>query len=170
MKIDRKTVNRQLTWISLLAITSIACGLKVLEPAEAKHTPEAALIDAEWENCLRTHFEKRLFNFIDATDDQQKNLDALFKNRMEETRPVREKLKVGLVELAKLFASADATDEQIQEKAKQLKELNEELAGGRITTALKIRNILDPDQRKLVSDRLISRLCGNERQHFLKGL
>jgi|SRR6516164_11755689 len=170
MKLEMKTLNRQLAWISLLAITSLACGFKVLAPAEAKHAAGAALIDAEWENCLRTHFEKRLFNFIDATDDQEKNLDALFKQRMEETRPVREKLREGLVDLAKMFASQDASDEQIQEKAKELRALNQELAGGRITIALKVRNILNPDQRKLISDRLIGRLSGNERDHFLKGL
>src|SRR5262249_23045053 len=129
-----------------------------------------AMIDAEWENCLRTHFEKRLFNYIDASDEQEKKLDALFKERQEETRPTREKLREGGVELAKMFAGEEATDDQIETRVKELRTMREKLADERLETALKVRHILNPEQRDLIAKRIINRLSGNEKHHFLKGL
>lgn len=168
MKLGINGANKQLPWLSALAIASIVIGLRTLEPADAKNAAGSALIDAEWENCLRTHFEKRLFNYIDASDEQEKKLDALFKQRQEETRPTREKLREGAVELTKMFAGNDATDEQIQTRVIELRTMREKLADERLETALKIRHILTPEQRDLIANRIICRLSSNQKQHFLK--
>jgi Spy/CpxP family protein refolding chaperone len=165
MKLEKKTAQ---TLVFGLAVTMIAIGFKGFDPVEAKNSAGAALIDSEWENCLRTHFEKRLFNYIDASKDQEKSLDALFKQHMDQTRPTREKLRAGAIELAELFASPSASSEQIEEKAKELRTLHESLADGRLANALKLRDMLSTEQRKLISERVISRLEGNQNHRGLK--
>jgi Spy/CpxP family protein refolding chaperone len=170
MKLEIKTVNKQLIWLSALSIASMAIGVKALEPAYAKNPAGTSLIDAEWENSLRTHFEKRLFHYIDASDEQEKKLDALFKGRLEETRPTREKLREGAVELTKMYADEEATDDQIEAKVKELRAMREQLAEGRLKTALQVRHILTAEQRNLIGNRIINRLSENEKHPFMKGL
>jgi Spy/CpxP family protein refolding chaperone len=169
MKLEMNSQTKRTALIGIALIVGLGYGGRVLFPADAKEFGTAGLIDADWENCLRKHVEKRFFHLIEAREDQQKTLDALFKSRMEVSRPTRETLREGAVELAQLFASSDATDEQIEQKSKQLRALHEKLSDERIETALKVRGILDADQKKVLSDRITALLTGNEPPRLRRG-
>lgn len=165
MKIETRTWSKLSSTMAVLTAVTLSVGWKTPDPAEARGPANGALIDVEWENAVSSHIEKRFFNLIDATDEQEKTLDALFKERLEQTRPTREKIKQGATELAQMFASPEATEQQIEDKAKEIRALRDKLADERIATVLKVRKILDPNQRKVLSDRMVNRLTSNRRHH-----
>jgi len=127
----------------------------------------APFIDKEFELALRKHFQKKFFNFIDATDSQREQITSLLDERMESCRPQREKLKSEAIELSQLMAG-DASDEQIKNKLHQVQDARDKLMDERMTTALKVRTLLKPDQRKAVSDKIVSWLSGNGRARMLR--
>jgi Spy/CpxP family protein refolding chaperone len=167
MKIDSKSKSK-LVFASVLA-TGVFGVLQFAGSVDAKESA-AALIDADWENCLRSHIEKRFFNLISASEDQRKALDALFEKRMDETRPDREKLRGGAVEFVKLFENSQASDKDIESKAQELRTMREKIADERLKTALKVREILTPEQRQIVGERIVEKITANRKSQFLRGM
>ena len=110
--------------------------------------------------------EKRLFTLISASDEQKKTLDTLFHQRMEESRPDREKLRNGVIELARLFESRQASNRDIEDKAQELRTLHDKIADERLKTALKVRDILTPEQREILSERVVERIAGNGKYFY----
>ncbi|MBI2810238.1 MAG: Spy/CpxP family protein refolding chaperone [Candidatus Melainabacteria bacterium] len=127
----------------------------------------APFIDKEFEVALRKHFQKRFFNFIDATDTQREQITSLLDERMEACRPQREKLKNEAIQLSEMMAG-DASDEQVRNKLHELREVRDKLMDERMTTALKVRTMLKPEQRKAVSDKIVSLISGNGRARMLR--
>ncbi|HEY9730447.1 MAG TPA: periplasmic heavy metal sensor [Drouetiella sp.] len=127
----------------------------------------APFIDKEFEVALRKHFQKKFFNLIDASDTQRDQISAILDDRMEVCRPEREKLRSEAIELSQLMAS-NASDEQVRSKVKELREVHEKLMDDRLTTALKVRTILKPEQRKAVSDKIVALLSGDGRGRMLR--
>ncbi len=127
----------------------------------------APFIDKEFEGALRKHFQKRFFNFIDATDTQREQITSLLDERMEACRPQREKLKNEAIQLSEMMAG-DASDEQVRNKLHELREVRDKLMNERMTTALKVRTMLKPEQRKAVSEKIVSLLSGNGRAQMLR--
>ena len=128
---------------------------------------KAPFVDKEFEQALRKHFQKRFFNFIDASDSQREQITALLEERMETCRPQREKLKSEAIQLPEMMAG-DASDEQVRNKLHELRDVRDKLMDERMTTALKVRTLLKPEQRKAVSDKIVALLSGNGRARMLR--
>ncbi len=145
-------------------------GTQMIQPVLAGNTNTAPIIDADFENALRKHFQKRFFNLIDATSEQQANISKLLQERQEQTRPQREQMRQGLVELSQLMASDAATDDQIRDKVAKLKEMRSHIQDERLETVLKVRAQLTPEQRKTISDKISGIITGNIRPRRVIGL
>ncbi len=119
------------------------------------------LIDSEFENAVRVIITKRFCNRIDATDEQRAKLTALFKDTMQETRPLREQFRRKLLDVSSLMASSSATDDQIKTEIQSARALRQQLMDKRIDTALAVRKILTPEQREKIHNRISEIISGN---------
>ncbi len=149
---------------SMLAFTVMATYPVWADDSAGARAP---FVDKEFEAALRKHFQKRFFNYIDATDTQREQITALLDERMEACRPQREKLKSEAIQLSEMMAG-DASDEQVRNKLHELREVRDKLMDERMTTALKVRTMLKPEQRKAVSDKMVALLSGNGRTRMLR--
>lgn len=120
-----------------------------------------SLIDKDFETALRKFATKRFFNRIDATDEQRTKISTLMDKTMEDTRPDREQVRQGLLNLSDLMASKDATDDQIKAKVGEVKALRQKIQDRRLTTVLEVRKILTQDQRQKIHDRVQDLISGN---------
>lgn len=146
-------------------------GTQMIQPVLAGNANTSApIIDADFENAVRKHFQKRFFNLIDATAEQQAQISKLLAERQEQTRPQREQMRQGVVELSQLMASDSATDDQIREKVAKLKEMRSHIQDERLETVLKVRAQLTPEQRKTISDKVVGIITGNIKPRRLVGL
>lgn len=152
--------------VAALAVGCLA-GANWDQPVWAGNSAQK-LIDAEFEDALRKHFQKRFFNLIEATDEQREKLSNLLAQRMSETRPMREELRQGAVELSQMMARNDASDDQIIQKAHQLRDLRDKIMDERLSTVLKVRANLTQQQRQTVSDKVIGFITGNSLRGRLK--
>ena len=118
------------------------------------------LIDKDFEVALRKFVSKRFYNRIDATDEQRKQIDAIWTNTMETTRPEREELRQGMLGLSNLMASDEATDEQITQKAHELRALHEKVQDQRLDSLLKARKLLTKEQRSQINERITQLITG----------
>ncbi|MBS1955367.1 MAG: Spy/CpxP family protein refolding chaperone [Cyanobacteria bacterium SZAS-4] len=152
-----------------IGLTSVLALAAVTYPVWADDSTgaKAPFVDKEFEGALRKHFQKRFFNFIDATDTQREQITALLDERMEVCRPQREKLKNEAIQLSEMMAG-DASDEQVRNKLHELRDMRDKLMDERMTTALKVRNMLKPEQRKEVSDKIVALISGNGRTRMLR--
>jgi Spy/CpxP family protein refolding chaperone len=142
-------------------MAALTIGGAVYVPAAEAVRAGENLIDGEFEEAMLKHFEKRFFKRIDATEDQQSELSAIFLKQMQGTRSQREAIRHKVIDLSDYCASESATDDQIKEKIAELRAMREKLADSRIEVALKVRKILTAEQRKQISDRIANFLSGN---------
>lgn len=163
----KEKVKQSAVVVAALAVGCFA-GANWDQPVWAGN-PAQKLIDAEFEDALRKHFQKRFFNLIEATDEQREKLSSLLAQRMNETRPMREELRQGAVELSQLMAKNDVTDEQIVGKAHELRDLRNKIMDERLSTVLKVRANLTQQQRQTLSDKVINLISGNNLRGRLQG-
>ncbi len=151
--------------LSYLAVaTAVIAGSA--QPVSAADGSDSKLIDKPFEQCLIKHFQTRFFNRIDASPKQRQKLGAIFARRSEETRPVREQLRQGYLELSEMLAKEDATDEQLTAKAHEVRGLRDKVMDERINSVLEARAVLTPAQRRQISDK-ISGLISGQWKHSL---
>ncbi len=153
-----------------LGAGALIAGAPFVTPALAGQLNSDSLVDPEWESAVRKHVEKRFFNLIDATDSQKTQLDDVLKQACDSNRSTREKVKEAAVDLSNMMADESVTDEQIRQKVAEIRKIREKLQDSRLDTALKVRAILNKDQRKIVSDRVVGFITGNQRQRFLRSM
>lgn len=145
---------------------ALALGFALLIPAGiwmaqvADAAPPSSLIDKDFEVALRKFISKRFYNRIDASDDQRQKLDSIWTGTMETTRPAREELRQGALQLSALMASDEASDEQITQKAHELRALHEKVMDQRLDSLLKARKVLNKDQRQQIHDRISQLITG----------
>jgi Spy/CpxP family protein refolding chaperone len=130
----------------------------------------AALIDKDFESALRKFVSKRFYNRIDATAKQREQLEAIWTGTMDGTRPMREELREGLLDLSNLFASDAASDEQIAAKAHELRALHEKIADQRLDSMLKARHVLTKEQRDKINQCISEVITGGLRPRRLSAL
>ncbi|MBX9949598.1 MAG: periplasmic heavy metal sensor [Candidatus Obscuribacterales bacterium] len=162
--------NRKTSLVLALGAGALIVGAPFVAPALAGPLNSDSLVDPEWESAVRKHVEKRFFHLIDATEAQQAQLDDLFKKMCDSNRSTREQVKQGAVDVANLMADQSATEEQIRSKVADIRKLREKLQDSRLETALKVRAILTVEQRKVVSDRVIGFITGNQRRLLLRSM
>jgi Spy/CpxP family protein refolding chaperone len=143
--------------------TQVAQALDETQLAEAKELAQSKepLIDSEFENAVRVIVTKRFCNRIDASDEQRAKLTALFKDTMQSTRPTREQFRRKLLDVSALMASETATDDQIKQEVQAARAIKQQLMDQRIDTALAVRKILTPEQRKKIHERISNIIAGN---------
>lgn len=155
----------------VIGIAALALGFGVWVGAEAANGEGAGnLIDKDFQLAIRKHIERRFFNLIDASDSQRQSIDKLVAAQADQSYPMREKLREGLVQLNNMAAKDDVTDSQITDKVHELRALHEEIMDGRLSTMLKIRQQLSLDQRKAVADRINDLLSGGGKSSLMRRL
>ncbi|HEY9870537.1 MAG TPA: periplasmic heavy metal sensor [Candidatus Obscuribacterales bacterium] len=154
-----------LRYRALAVFTALAASttstLAAMQPAEAGNATTATkLIDRPFEECLIKHFQARFFNRIDATAEQRQKLSDIFARRAEETRPFREQLRQGMLELSDMMARDDVSDEQLTAKAHEVRQLRERVADERLKSVLAVRAVLTPAQRQQISGTISGLISG----------
>jgi len=143
-------------------MVSLSLGLAIRIPAaEAGKSAGETLIDGDFEEATLKHFEKRFFSRIGASEEQQSTLAAIFLKQMQKTRSQRETIRHKMIDFTDFVSADTSTDDQIREKMQELRSLHEKLMDSRIDTALKVRQVLTPEQRKTIADRVSNLLTGN---------
>jgi Spy/CpxP family protein refolding chaperone len=144
-----------------LALTLVVpLGMFVSQASFAADGQATGLIDKDFETAVRKFVSRRFYRRINASDEQRQKLDSIWTSTMETTRPERERLRQGLLELSDLMASDAATDEQISQKAHELRAMHEKINDQRLDSILKARKVLTPEQRKKVHARIADRISG----------
>ncbi|MBX9692490.1 MAG: Spy/CpxP family protein refolding chaperone [Cyanobacteria bacterium] len=162
MKFDLKKAGKPAA-LAVGAFAVLGVVAAQVEPAYAVKALTGCLIDKDLEEALKNHFEKRFFNLIEATDDQQSKISGLVDAQLEAARPVRQQIKEQLMDITALIADENSTDEQITQKVEGIRALRQQIQDKRLDTALKIRKVLTKEQRQVVSNRIKGVLTGNPR-------
>lgn len=149
--------NKKGIWIAATAVLSIIG----IQAALAGSATEAVLIDKDIDNGIAKFCLKVFCRRIDASDDQTEKLTALVMASRENTRPQREQLRHGILDLSSMMAADDTTDQQIKDKISQLRALHDKVADERIDVLLKARTMLTKDQRQKINQRVIDFMTGN---------
>jgi len=150
--------------IAVVGLLTVA-GLSLSQflPAWADKTMTQALIDPELEQALCSHFKKRFFNLIEASDEQKSKLSGLIGKQLDDARPIKAEIREKVMDLSDLIADESASDEAITKKVQEIRQLREEIQDKRLSTVLKARAVLTPEQKKIVSKRIKGILTGNPR-------
>lgn len=153
--------------IAVAALVILAPALLSL-PASKAGTPTASpLIDREFELALRKHLSKRFFSRIAATDEQKEKLTKIMDDTQDSTRPLREQLRQGVLDLSAMLSDEKTSDEQIRNKVKDLKALHEQVQEKRLSALLELRKVLTADQRQKIHARFTELLSGGLRPRGL---
>jgi Spy/CpxP family protein refolding chaperone len=169
-------MNLHLNLKQILAVTAVGisvgaaafffCARALPALADDNKSP---FVDKDFEVALANHIEKRFFARINATDDQREKISAVVSARMEVTRPLREDLRSGALELTEMMG-ADTSDATLMEKAHNLRDKRDRLAEERLQTILKVRALLTPDQRKQVCNRIADAITNGLGGQLMKRL
>lgn len=152
--------------VTLLTASGFAASQ--LLPAWAGKSISQALIDPELEQALSSHFKKRFFNLIDASEDQKTQLSSLISKQLDDARPIRGQIKENLLDLSDMMADDSVSEEAITKKVHEIRDLREQIQEKRLSTILKARGVLTKEQRQIVSNRLKGFLTGNPRLGLIK--
>ena len=157
--------------IGLATISGLVClsaGLSSrMLVALASNESSETQVNTQFDDLVRQHYENRFFSKIGATPDQREKLTAILNKSFEEAKPLREEVRQDRLELNKLIADDNTSDEQVLDKANEVKSVRERLMDERMDTALAIRKVLSPEQRRKVSDTIAERLAnGTSRRIF----
>jgi Spy/CpxP family protein refolding chaperone len=147
----------------VLGLAVLASGGICLAQGAMADSAGGNLIDKDFETCARKFISKRLYNRIEATDEQRQKLDTIWTGTMEGTRPMREELRRGLLDLSELMANGDVPDDQIVTKVHELRALHEKIMDQRVDSMLKARKVFTAEQRKELQQRFSDILTGNVR-------
>lgn len=145
--------------LMLTAVSGVLFGLNL--PTIAG-TPGAGapLIDKDFEIALRKFVSKRFFNRIDASDEQREKLSKIMAETQDETRPKREQLRQGMLDLSSMYSDGKSSDEVIKAKVKELRELHEKIQNRRLDAALAARKTLTAEQMQKMHGRLSQLISG----------
>ncbi len=160
MKVDIMKAGKPAALL-LGGVAIVAVAAAQVEPAYAVKAITGCLIDKDLEQALKNHIQKRFFNLVAASDEQQTKISTLVDAQIEANRPLREQIREHLIDISNLMADESTTDEQITQKVEGIRALRQQMQDKRLDTALKIRKVLTQDQRQIVSTKLKGFLTGN---------
>lgn len=141
-------------------IIPVTATCLVSPAALAAPAAQGGLIDRDFEVAIRKFATRRFCNKIDATDDQREKITTIVSTTMDKTRPAREHLRQGVLDLSSLLAAGETTDEQIKAKVDELQQLRQNLADSRVQSLLEVRKLLTADQRQQLNARVQELLTG----------
>lgn len=132
----------------------------VFNPSNAGTPSASPLIDKDFEVAMRKFVAKRFFNRIDASSEQREKLSKIMADTQDETRPLREELRQGLLDLSGMVADDKVADDQIKAKVQELRTLHEKVQDRRVSAILQARKILTPEQKELINTRITELITG----------
>ncbi|MBY0357618.1 MAG: periplasmic heavy metal sensor [Candidatus Obscuribacterales bacterium] len=150
----------------------LSLSITLLAPLSAFANPPESntqLIDKDFEISVRKFISKRFFNRINASDEQRDKLSKIFADTQEQTRPEREKLRQGMLELSGMIADSNTEEQAITNKVQNLRELHNKIMDTRVASALAARKILSPEQRQKIHGRISDLITGGARPKLLVG-
>jgi Spy/CpxP family protein refolding chaperone len=153
-------MNKMARKKACVALLLLIPAFTVVTQASIAGPAIGALIDKDFESAMRKFVTRRFFNRIDASEDQRAKLSAIIEKNMDESRPDREQFRQGVLDLSNLMASAEATDEQIKEKAGEVRSMKQKLADRRLSAALEVRKVLTVAQRQKINSRVQDFITG----------
>jgi Spy/CpxP family protein refolding chaperone len=155
MKFGRKTT---IAAVTLTLAAPVLMG--TFNPSSAGTPTSAPLIDKDFEVAMRKFVAKRFFNRIDASTEQREKLSKIMADTQDETRPVREELRQGLLDLSGMMADDKVSDSDIKARVKELRTLHEKVQDRRLAAVLDARKILTPEQKQLMNTKFTELITG----------
>jgi Spy/CpxP family protein refolding chaperone len=108
--------------------------------------------------------EKSCMGVSDLTEDQHKNIRTMQTEMQKAVLPLRSELNVMNAEIQKLMISENPNKSAIMKKVEAAGELRMKIQKLRIENQLKIRGILNPEQRIQFDEKILERHNGTEWQ------
>lgn len=164
MKVDGKNLAKN----ALIAVSCFSLGFAgalEINPALAQNPVSfsGCGADPELKEALKNHFIKKFFSLIDASEPQQKELNALFDSQFEYAKPLRAKMRAQGIEIADMVADESVSNEALSKKIDSVKAIQEQIANRRRATMMKVRSTLTKEQKEIIAHKMKARLTGNPR-------
>jgi Spy/CpxP family protein refolding chaperone len=138
---------RALSW-ALLTISATGCLAARAENASVEP------IDAGFEKTVVQHVGGRFYKRIKADDQQRAKISAIVDKQLEDSRALRQEIRLKACQLKELLGGDLADDEQILAKAEELRQLRQRIMEQRLQVLLAVRKELTGQQKKLISQRI----------------
>lgn len=106
--------------------------------------------------AARQGMEDRMARELNLTSDQVSRSQALRQQYQAQISPLEQQLRQAREELKTLLASSTATDSQIRNKHQQIQQLHQLVETLRFDSRLAFRQLLTPEQRQLMAQRMPS--------------
>lgn len=114
--------------------------------------------------AMRQEREDRMAQELNLTPDQVTRSQALRQQSQAQISPLEQQLRQAREELKTLLASTAATDAQLRGKYQQIQQLHQQIETLRFNSRLAFRQILTPEQRQTLAQRMADRPEGRRRE------
>jgi len=150
--------RKAISLILMVAITLVVLGISLIADAQnvypspsKKFTPDCNFKDRELgERGWRENQEngiRQLIKFLNLSEEQQKEIEKILFNFQKENIELQSKIKILNLEIREICLQPQAKLEDVQEKLKEVANLEAELKGKRLEVYFKIRDLLTPEQK-----------------------
>jgi periplasmic protein CpxP/Spy len=130
-------------------------------PSPRNNTPGMQRTDR---GAMRQGMEDRMARELNLTPEQVSRSQAIRQQYQAQITPLEQQLRQAREEMKTLLASATATDSQIRGKHQQIQQLHQQIETLRFDGRLAFRQILTPEQRQTLAQRMASRPEGRHRE------
>ena len=163
------TLLRKISALGALVLTTGAIALTTSavfaqstpNPSPRNNTPGMQRPDRA---AMRQGMEDRMARELSLTPEQVTRSQAIRQQYQTQISPLEQQLRQVKEELKTLMASTTATDSQIRGKHQQIQQLQQQIGTLRFDGRLAFRQILTPEQRQTLAQRMASRPEGRNRE------
>lgn len=150
--------RRMITLILIVAITLAILGITLVSDAQnTSPSPKKNILpyhDKRVRELWGREFKedhgsrmRELIKSLNLTEEQKKEIEKIIFNFQKESIELKSKIKVLELEIRELCLQPQTKFEDVQEKLKEVANLEAELKGKRLETYFKIRDLLTPEQK-----------------------
>jgi periplasmic protein CpxP/Spy len=130
--------------ITLLATACLGLGLGTPILAQAQTPPP----NPGSEQPMRGRGREDLLQQLNLTPEQTRQIAEIRQRSKGKMQQTRQNLRQARQELNQMIGSQQASDRDIQEKFRQVQNLQQEMANQRMENLIAIRRVLTPEQRQ----------------------
>jgi len=149
---------------AVLALIGSAAVLRAVDFRQAQLTDSIAQAPGVPAPNRPGRGEMGLMRELNLSADQMTKIQQIRTRYRDELKNDREAARKGQQDLRALMAGT-ATDDEIREKYRQVKDLRAKAADAQFNSMLEIRNVLNPEQRQKFAD-LMEKQRGKMRDRF----
>jgi periplasmic protein CpxP/Spy len=135
---------RRFGQIMLLATACLGLGLGTPILAQAQTPPP----NPGSEQPMRGRGREDLLQQLNLTPEQTRQIAEIRQRSKGKMQQTRQNLRQARQELNQMIGSQQASDRDIQEKFRQVQNLQQEMANQRMENLIAIRRVLTPEQRQ----------------------